>query len=134
MKISGSCHCGKIAYRAVIDPELTCICNCTDCQKLSGSAFRTVAVTEPGAFELLSGTLSEYEKTGDSGNVRVQTFCPNCGSPIYSVTRGEKHPRYGIRAGTIAERNQIAPRLQIWCRSAAAWLDGISSLPRKDRQ
>ena len=32
MKIDGACHCGLIAYEAEADPELTGICNCTDCQ------------------------------------------------------------------------------------------------------
>ena len=36
MKIDGACHCGLIAYEAEADPELTGICNCTDCQNSIG--------------------------------------------------------------------------------------------------
>ena len=46
MKIDGGCHCGYIAYEAEVDPDKVRICHCTDCQTLSGSAFRTVAFTE----------------------------------------------------------------------------------------
>ena len=53
MKIDGRCHCGYICYEAEIDPETVAICNCTDCQTLSGSAFRTVVPTEKGSFRLL---------------------------------------------------------------------------------
>jgi hypothetical protein len=42
MKIDGGCHCGYITFEAEADPEKTTICHCTDCQHLSGSAFRTV--------------------------------------------------------------------------------------------
>ena len=42
MKIDGACHCGRISYEAEIDPADVTICHCTDCQTLSGSAFRTV--------------------------------------------------------------------------------------------
>ena len=42
MKIDGGCHCGYIAYEAEADPAKAMICHCTDCQTLSGSAFRTV--------------------------------------------------------------------------------------------
>ena len=42
MKIDGSCHCGRIRYEAEVDPAKVVICHCTDCQTLSGSAFRTV--------------------------------------------------------------------------------------------
>ena len=41
MKIDGGCHCGYITYEATIDSEQIGICHCTDCQTLSGSAFRT---------------------------------------------------------------------------------------------
>jgi hypothetical protein len=43
MRIAGSCHYGAIKYEADIDPAQVCICHCTGCQTLSGSAFRTVA-------------------------------------------------------------------------------------------
>ena len=68
MKIDGRCHCGYIAYEAEIDPDKTLICHCTDCQTLSGSAFRVVAYTREDAFTLLSGELKIYVKTSESGN------------------------------------------------------------------
>ena len=40
MKIDGECLCGDVAYEAEIDPENVGLCHCTDCQTLSGSAFR----------------------------------------------------------------------------------------------
>jgi hypothetical protein len=47
MKVNGECHCGAITYEAIIDPEKVAICHCTDCQQLSGTAYRTV-VPAPG--------------------------------------------------------------------------------------
>jgi len=41
MKIDGRCHCGLITYEKEIDPEKVMICHGTDCQTLTGSAFRT---------------------------------------------------------------------------------------------
>ena len=80
MKIDGRCHCGYITYEAEIDPDKTLICHCTDCQTLSGSAFRVVAYTREDAFTLLSGELKAYVKTSESGNKRPQSFCPECGT------------------------------------------------------
>ncbi len=54
MKIDGGCHCGYIAYEAEADPTKAMICHCTDCQTLSGSAFRTVLPTREGSFKLRS--------------------------------------------------------------------------------
>ena len=42
MKVTGRCHCGELAFNAIVDPEKTMICHCTDCQVLSATAFRTV--------------------------------------------------------------------------------------------
>jgi hypothetical protein len=56
----------------------------THCQTLSGFAFGTVVPTKEGSFRSLSGVLKVYVKAGHSGNRREQTFCPNCGTSIYS--------------------------------------------------
>ncbi len=100
MKIDGACHCGHIRYEAEVDPAKVVICHCTDCQTLSGSAFRTVVPTEENSFRLLAGTPKVYVKTGESGNKREQTFCADCGSPIFcrscrgKCSRGEPARRH----------------------------------------
>ena len=53
MEIDGTCHCGQFTYRAELDPEQVVICHCTDCQVLSGSAYRTVAIVPKDSFEIL---------------------------------------------------------------------------------
>ena len=90
MKIDGACHCGNIRYEAEVDPAKVVICHCTDCQTLSGSAFRTVVPTEANSFRLLAGKPKVYVKTGESGNKREQTFCGDCGAPTRLV-RAEIH-------------------------------------------
>jgi hypothetical protein len=88
MRIDGRCHCGAIAYEAEIDPAQVMVCHCTDCQTLSGSAFRIVALTRPGSFRLLAGTMKTYVKTAESGARRLQCFCPDCGTPICAMAEG----------------------------------------------
>ena len=72
MKIDGSCHCGAIAYEAEIDPETVGICHCTDCQQLTGTAFRVTAFAPGSAFRIVRGTPKVYVKTAESGNQRAQ--------------------------------------------------------------
>ena len=75
MKVDGACHCCYITIEAEADPEKTTICQCTDCQNGTGSAFR-VSVPVPGATFKMSGEPTSYVKTtADSGNPRVQAFC-----------------------------------------------------------
>ncbi len=134
MKIDGRCHCGYITYEAEINPEKTMICHCTDCQMLSGSAFRAVAVTRKDAFKLLSGELKIYVKTGESGNKRPQSFCPECGTPIYSTTVGEEPKVYAIRVGTARQRDQLVPSVQVWFRSAQHWVTDLDSIHKIEKQ
>lgn len=134
MKITGGCHCGKITYKAEVNPENVIVCHCTDCQVLSGSAFRTVVVSEKDAFEFTSGEPRVYIKTGDSGNRREQSFCPECGSPFYATSVGDGPKYYGIRLGTVNQRDTLQPKKQIWCRSAQGWLHDLASLPKVEKQ
>src|SRR5262245_13258504 len=106
MKIDGRCHCGYITYEAEIDPEKVMICHCADCQTLSGSAFRTVVFTREDTFNLLSGKLKTYIKTGESGTKRPQSFCPECGTPIHSSTLGD-----GQKVHVILVRTQMCGRM-----------------------
>ncbi|MGD0192490.1 MAG: GFA family protein [Rhizomicrobium sp.] len=133
MKIDGGCHCGAIAYEAEIDPEQVGICHCTDCQMLTGSAYR-VSVPTPGAtFRLLRGAPQSYIKTtAESGTKRRHAFCGTCGSPLYACAI-ENPPAFTLRVGTIRQRAELAPKRQIWCRSALPWSVNIEGVPGTEK-
>ena len=133
MTVHGGCHCGAIAYRAVVDPAHVTICHCTDCQNLSGSAYRVSVPAPVDDFALLRGVLATYVKRGSSGAGRVQGFCGRCGSPIWSSAEHEPST-YALRVGCIDERAALPARAQIWCRSALAWTTSIDALPAKQEE
>ncbi len=134
MKIDGQCHCGNVRFEAEIDPAHVWVCHCTDCQRLTGSPYRVTVLT-PRANIWLSGNPPKlYAKTGDSGRKRLQYFCPECGSPLFSGVDGPDSEVWGIRWGSIRQRGELAPSRQIWCRSAVPWLDAIASLPRHETE
>jgi len=134
MKIEGGCHCGSIRFEAEVDSATVVICHCTDCQTFSGSAFRTVVQTKPGTFALLSGAPKVYVKTAESGNRRQQTFCPTCGTPIYSAPATGDTKVVVLRVGAIHQREQLLPRDQYWFRSSLAWLPNLSKIKKQDKQ
>ena len=134
MKVDGRCHCGYITYEADIDPEKILICHCTDCQTLSGSAFRVVTYTREDAFKLLSGELKIYVKTAESGSKRPQSFCPECGTPIYATAVGDGPKVYSIRVGSIRQRDQIIPHAQVWSRSSQAWTAKVGTMRKFEKQ
>lgn len=133
MHVTGSCHCGKIAYEAELDPAGVSICHCSDCQMLTGSAYRVSVRVPAETFRMLSGEPRIYIKTADSGAKRAHTFCADCGAPVYSsdVTTPKF---YSLRVGCLDQRAELAPRKQIWCKSAMPWSRDLSPLPKVEKQ
>ena len=134
MKIDGACHCGNIAYEAEIDPATATVCHCSDCQTLSGTAFRTVVMAPEDTFRLLSGAPRIYIKTAESGNRRMQTFCPDCGTPLYSGPPEGEGRVFALRIGSVRQRDELVPQRQIWARSAQGWLGRLDGLERIETQ
>ena len=131
MKVDGRCLCGYLAYEAEVDPDSTLICHCTDCQVLSGSAFRvTVQVTR--AFTFTSGKPKTYVKIADSGTHRELAFCPECGTSIYSRPLDGEEGFFGLRVGSLQQRKMLVPRAQFYRRSAQAWIDHIAEIAAHD--
>lgn len=133
MKVHGGCHCGAIRYEAEIDPARVGICHCTDCQQLTGTAYRVTVRARHDDLRLLRGTPKIYIKIGDSGGQRAQAFCGDCGSPLYTFAVGDPST-IGLRVGCIDERRELSPRRQVWCRSALPWAMNITSLPMQERE
>ena len=135
MKVTGRCHCGKISFAAEIDPGQVRVCHCTDCQTLSGSAFRVNVATLPGSFVLTSGEPRTYIKTtANSGNPRSHGFCADCGTPLWA-TSTDPHPQsYGLRVGTLDRRADLKPARQGWCSSALPWSMDLTQIARVERQ
>lgn len=134
MKVDGSCHCGALTYEAEIDPEGVTVCHCTDCQKMSGTAFRTVVRAAEDDFKLLTGTPKTYVKYGDSGAAREMGFCETCGSQIYGANAEGAPKIYGLRIGTLRQSHQLTPKRQIWGRSAQPWLSDLPGVPMKEQE
>ncbi len=134
MNIDGACLCGAVTYKAEIDPKLVFICHCADCQTHSGSSFRTLAVGKPGSFRLLSGEMASYVRTSESGRPRELTFCLVCGTPIYGGPGAGEEGPLSLRVGAIAQREELKPVAQFWCRSAQSWVDEVGNLPKTQTQ
>lgn len=131
MKVDGRCLCGYLSYEAEVDSESVGICSCSDCQVLAGSAFRvTVPVT--GNFRFLTGEPKIYVKLADSGNRRALAFCPECGTSVYSRPVDGAEGYFGLRVGSLRQRDSLVPRAQYFRRSAQSWIDHISSLREAD--
>ncbi|WP_136616050.1 MULTISPECIES: GFA family protein [Mesorhizobium] len=134
MKIDGGCHCGAITYEAEVDAEKTNICHCTDCQQLTGTAFRVTVPAPESNYRITKGTPKIYIKTVASGAKRAQAFCADCGSHLYATSVGDGPKVYGIRVGTARQREDLIPTQQKWHRSALHWLPEFQGMTTIEEQ
>ncbi len=77
----GSCHCGKVRYKATTDLAQVIECNCSMCSR----AGTQLTFVSPESFELLSGedAVTDYQFNKHAIH---HLFCSTCG--IKSFARG----------------------------------------------
>ena len=130
--VKGRCHCGAVHLTAQVDPGRVYVCHCADCQSLTGSAFRVVVPVVPGSLRVV-GQVKEYARTAESGAVRLQVFCPECGTPLFA--RSDSAVGLAtLRVGALFERGELKPSAQLWRRSALPWVDQLGTVPACEHQ
>ena len=100
------------------------VCNCTNCQKSSGSALSTIALVPRDGLRV-EGELKGYEYAGDSGNKLEINFCPNCGSPVLLNIR-RMPDVVSIKVGSFDDTSWFKPKIGIYTDSAQSWLPEIA--------
>jgi hypothetical protein len=127
LPITGRCFCGAIRFRRDTPPVANRACWCRDCQFLS-SGNASINLIFPKSRLTLSGTPAHYESTADSGNVMRRSFCPTCGTPLFSESSG-RPDYFVVRAGVLDEPNLGRPASIVWTASAPAWSPLDPDLP-----
>jgi hypothetical protein len=118
---TGGCHCGAVRYELSAPPLMIYNCHCTNCQKITGSAFVVSATIPEAAFKFTKGAPKKIAWTSDAGNKRFGYFCGDCGSRI---AHGQT-PSIGflsLRAGTFDDTSWVEPVGDIWTKSAQKWV------------
>ena len=132
--VSGSCHCGAIAYEAKVDPASVQVCHCRDCQRLTGTAFRTTVPATRENFRLVRGEPRIYIKVADSGSRRGHAFCERCGAPVYRQPT-DNNPHFSLRVGGLDQAAELrAPARQIWTSRRLGWVTELSEIKSFDAQ
>lgn len=69
---------------------------------------------------------------------RTVNACPEYGNRIYAITDGDApegtEKLFGIRVGTITQKDQLRSRRQIWTRSAQPWINDFLEIPARETQ
>jgi hypothetical protein len=107
---TGGCQCGEIRYEITQAPQMIYACHCTDCQRITSSAFSQALVLADEAGHSLKASL------GQSGalltvDVTTPCACPKRGSWVCRV-----EPRLGApqwRAGTLDDTCWVRPTVHL---------------------
>lgn len=117
---TGGCLCGNVRYRATGDALAMSLCQCTHCQRSTGSAFGVYVAYPKAAFTVEQGEVRTYDDQGD-GALVVRAFCGKCGSPVYAEPTGFGE-LVSILGGTLDDKSDLKPTVAGWCVSGQPWL------------
>ena len=121
--VEGGCACGAVRYRLNAAPPWVYTCHCSDCQKLTTSAFTLSAPVKRDALEITRGTLKTWLRTTtESGLPSTQHVCANCGVRIFSEPPTAPD-RVTLRMGTLDDTCWLNPMAAIWMKSAQPWFE-----------
>jgi hypothetical protein len=117
--LTGGCLCGAVRYKVSADLIFSGKCYCEDCRKTSGSGHGSVyAVPEPSV--TVTGKLTEYQKSGGSGQPITRRFCPVCGSKI-SATAAVMPGVVMITASSLDDPEQFKSQMSVYASRAPSW-------------
>jgi hypothetical protein len=129
----GGCMCGKVRYQSSSDPLTFVLCHCRECRYVSGGAAASVVVVPSDAVKITQGAVKGFSSTGDNGKKVIRQFCPDCGTPMFSLI--ESNPAIMVvKAGTMDESNGLKPAMTFWTRSAPDWAHIDPSIPSFETQ
>jgi hypothetical protein len=116
---TGGCACGAIRFKITAPLMGVGVCHCTDCQKASGGGPNYVALAPKTAFEVTKGEVRVYFSKGDRGEDAGRAFCPNCGTPLWSLPANA--PFTTVKLGALDHNSDLTPALHLYTASAAPW-------------
>jgi hypothetical protein len=123
--VQGGCACGAVRFALKARPIIVHACHCTDCQRLTGSAFVINAWIEKDRVDLLSGVPASFKFTDKGRNNRVH-FCRQCGTYIWTEYRSGF---WFVRVGALDDPETFPPDMHIFTRSKQSWLELSGDVP-----
>jgi hypothetical protein len=121
LPLTGGCICGAVRYEIASFPLLLYTCNCTNCQKQSGSAFGMTMPVTAKDFRILQGEPKGWRRLSPTGVEVTSWFCGGCGNRIYGERAGRPET-VNIRAGTLDDTSWLVPVAHFYSRSAQSWV------------
>ncbi|WP_206020877.1 GFA family protein [Roseococcus sp. SYP-B2431] len=130
--VAGGCLCGAVRFSFPEEPIARRACWCRDCQYLSAGNASVNVIFRKAGFAC-TGEVAGYDSTADSGNAMRRSFCPKCGTPLFSESSARTDVMV-VRAGALDDPELGRPEGFIWTASAPRWGHVDSSLANCEGQ
>ncbi|KAF6801014.1 hypothetical protein CSOJ01_12063 [Colletotrichum sojae] len=130
--ITGQCLCGDIKYTIAGKPLAAALCHCSDCRRISGSAFGYNWVVPTNIFSF-TGEPKSYTTTANSGNPATSHFCGNCGVTLWREGKASPGLLY-LKAGALDDRQEQVsnqPAVELFTSRRLDWVAQISGAHQK---
>ena len=128
-KLTGGCACGAVRYEARDVPAFSLICQCRQCQRITGAG-HAAQFAVPSESLSTQGEIRYFELRADSGNTVSSGFCPICGCPILKKSTGYPQNVF-IHAASLDDPGVFKPQMLVWSSSGQSWDHVDSALPRR---
>lgn len=117
---SGGCSCGTVRYTVRGEPTIVGVCHCTLCRKETGSVFMVYA----------DWPLDAFTTTGAVKTFEGRSFCPECGSRLFSLN----DDRVEIKIGTLDDApTGLNPNEEIWVWRREKWLPAVHGVEQHEK-
>jgi hypothetical protein len=123
--LKGRCFCGAVEYEVHDAFEYAGMCHCSDCRRVTGSAFKPFAGILKEALTVIKG--ADVTTRNDKGDVH-DVHCRICCSLLYSVVREGRYAH--VAMGTLTDDPAIRPTEHIFVSSKAPWFTITDDLPQ----
>jgi hypothetical protein len=115
-----SCSCGQLSIEVQGESLGVGVCHCLACQRRTGSVFATLAAF--AAPYTVTGTATEYVRTGDQGSRARFRFCPVCGSTVFHTEEGQEHAYVAVAVGAFADPSFPPPQDSVYDCRRHSWV------------
>lgn len=133
MERTATCACAQLSIKVSGDPKVVAACNCTQCQKRTGSVFGVSSYFQDNQVLEISGESVACSRPADSGLHVEGSFCPKCGTTVY--WKGAFFPDHtGIAVGCFADPAFPAPAASVWNASRHHWVAFPEQCAHSDNQ
>lgn len=133
MKRTAECLCGQLSITVEGEPIVVVACNCTNCQRKTGSVLNVVSTFKNEQVVSSNGEFKNFQLAGDSGRKGNINFCSFCGTSVY--WEAEVYLACTcIAVGCFADPNFPAPVVSLWNKSKHSWVSFPDDIPCLETQ